>query len=343
MGNIADELRVLFADRADDAPPGLELLAAAKARSRRHLIRRRAAVAGVVAVAVGASAATVPLLLQRQPAGRPIDVGAPPVQASSAKVNPSPSSQPPSSAAPIQFATATTQPTVAFPYTPGYTPPGLAKAAVLRTQTDFIMHARQTDDSKYLKLEIHNSEPTLDNIDGVSPASKQSVRVRNRTGTIASGDASYLYWLEKPGQWLSVQSIGVSRADVLKYAENVRAQTLSGTEPFHFTLLPVGMEVHESLHYNMTFAPIGSGRDGEPVIGLVVTKNSPATPGGTAVQVGTHHGYLVDDSGHQLLGGNGHELIIDLGSDASMTVDGNCTDSDLVRFAAGITVDLNQI
>jgi hypothetical protein len=56
--------------------------------------------------------------------------------------------------------------------------------------------------------------------------------------------------------------------------------------------------------------------------------------GATRVTVGDHTGYLVSDS-------DGKHLVVDLGGGSTMDVIAPCSDEDLIRFAAGITVDLS--
>jgi len=337
MASIADELRRLLADQAESAPPGTELLTVTKARSRRRTVRRRATVAGLAALAVAATSTALPALLRGSGPAAPQPVAAP--QSAGPSISPSPT------ATAILFAPATVQPTVSFPYRPTYTPPGLPAANVLRTQTDFLMHMRQTDDSHWLKTEVHTTQPVVNGISGLEQSTTQAQQVRGKAGTLATAAGTpqtlYLFWPEKPGLWLSVQAVGVSRADVLRYAEGLREQPLSGTEAIRFALVPVGMRIHESLHTSMTFArPGATNLDGnEPAIGVLVNKvgQLPST-GGTQVQVGAHRGYLLPGDGGT------RQVVVDLGGGSTLEVTaGGCSDTDLVRFAAGITVDLTNL
>ena len=337
MHDIADELRQVLADRAQDAPPGLELSAGAKQRARRRATRHRVAYTGLAAFAVVVGASAIPVLLhdnrtQVHPGGSPATTGPP--------VTPTAS---PAPACAVRFASATGQPTVSFPYRPTFVPAGLAPASVLRTYADFIMHARQLDDGVWLKVERHDSAPVLADVPGLSTAPPQSVRIRGHAGKLATGDGEtiYVYWQETPDTWLSINSVGVSRADVLRYADGLRAETLSGTEAYHFVLVPVDMDLHESLHYSMTFAPTSATPEtAEPLIGVTVDKagTTQPPPGSTPVQVGALTGHISTQDG-------GRNVLVDLpgGAKLEVIVPAGCADADLIAFAAGITVDLNSI
>jgi len=334
MHDIADELRRVLADRALEAPPGLELPSAAKDRARRRATRNRVTYAGLATLAVVIGASAVPMLLhdnrpQQHPGGSPATTGPPTTS--------------PASACAVQFASATTQPTVSFPYTPTFVPTGLPPASVLRTYADFIMHARQLDDGVWLKVERHDAAPVLADVPGLSTAPPQSVRIRGHAGKLATGDGQtiYVYWQETSDTWLSIHSVGVSREDVLRYADGLQATPLSGTEAYHFDLVPVDMDLHESLHYSMTFAPSSATpATTEPLIGVTVDKagTTQPPPGSTAVQVGSNPGHLSTQDG-------GRNVLVDLPGGAKMEVSVpiGCADADLVSFAAGITVDLNSI
>jgi len=333
MGHIGDELRQLMADRADAAPTGVGLLAATKHRSRRRLVRRRVAVAGLAGLAVAASGTTLPVVLGAldQPAGPPPAAPAAPNTSASTATRPSspPSTRPP--AAPIRFTPATTQPTVTFPYSPTFVPPGVPKASVFRTSSDRLIHRRQLDDSHWISVELLQSRPA-------ASGTTQAVQVRGHAGTVeTSGDGvTALVWPEKPGVWLCISSVGVSRTDLVRYANGLRELQLSGTEALHFTLVPEGMVVHETLHWNMTWARAGSP-DNEPEIGVVVNLGAVASHDGTQVPVGNRVGYLVAND-------DGKQLIVDLGGATLEVLASNgCSDADLLAFAAGITVDLADI
>jgi hypothetical protein len=314
----------------------VELLAVTKLRSRQRLVRRRAAVAGVAALTVGAAASAAPVLLRAGAHPRSPQPGTAVTSSPAVTAGPTPT------AAALRLVPVTVQPTVSFPYSPTFVPTGLPKAAVLRTSSDLVMHMRQTDDSRWLKLEQHSVQPKLADVAGLASPTSQSVQVRGHSGTLVTGHGgaavSYLYWQEKPGVWLSITSVGVSRADVLRYAEGLRATTLSGTEAIRFALLPADMVVHESLHWSMTFSPAGARPTDDPPVGVAVSKQGDLPgAGATPVNVGTRKGYLVTQDG-------GRSLIVDLGGGATLEViAGGLSDADLVRFASGITVDLSQI
>jgi hypothetical protein len=241
----------------------------------------------------------------------------------------------------VQFAPATSQPTVSFPYRPTFVPPGVPPASVFRTYSDFIAHARQLDAGVPLAVHRYDAAPILAEVDGMETATPQPVQVHGHAGQIAiAGDIIFVYWKETADTWLGVHSEGVSRTDVLRYADGLQATPLTGTEAYHFDLVPVDMDLHESLHWSMTFAPSGAGSSAEPLIGVTVDKagTTEPPPGSTPVQVGPYQGHLSTQDG-------GRDVLVDLPGGAKMDVivPEGCADADLIAFAAGITVDLNSI
>ncbi len=333
MWNLENEVRSLLTDTAESAPSGVQLLTAVKQRSRHKVIVRRASVTGLVAITVGVTAAAVPVAL-RGSAAHLGQVGG----TSSGPPAPSPS---PTASGTLQLEPVTSQPTVTFPYHPTFVPAGLPPATVIRTASDFLMHSRQLDDSKLIRVGVGTAKPSLADAPNLAGAKLQPVTVRGHAGSIAAGSgrnpARFLFWQEKPGQWLNIYSVGVGRSDLLRYAEGLREGTLKNTEAFRYALLPPGMVIHESLHYNATFSPEGAAPDADPIGGLVVTLNNTDPPTGTRVQVGNHTGYLNTADG-------GRELLVDLGNHVIFSVGfAGLSDADLIRFAAGITVDLSNI
>jgi len=234
------------------------------------------------------------------------------------------------------------QPTVTFPYSPTFVPSGFPPATVIRTNADFLMHARQQDNNKLIRVGLYASEPSFAGLPGLDGAQLESVTVRGHSGSLAAGSGSdagrFLFWLEKPGQWVAIYAQGVSRADLLRYAEGLRQVPMSNTEAFRYALLPPGLVIHESLHYNTTFSPADARGDADPIAGLVVDLNDRSPLTGTRVQVGDHTGYLRTSDG------GGRELVVDLGNHTTLSITfAGLNDTDLVRFGAGVTVDLSNI
>jgi hypothetical protein len=333
--DLENDVRTLLADQAQSAPSGVRLLTAVRKRSRRMAIARRAGVGGLVAIAVAASAVAVPMAL-RGLAQHSNQVGSAP---SGGLPSPSPSS---TEQASLRLEPVTTQPTVTFPYSPTFVPTGFPPATVIRTRSDFLMHARQQDNNKLIRVGIDASKPSFAGLPGLDGAKLESVTVRGHAGTIATGRGSnpgrFLFWQEKPGQWVEIYTAGVSRTDLLRYAEGLRQVPLRNTEAFHYALLPPGLVIHESLHYNTTFSPADAPKDADPIGGLVVILDDQSPLTGTRVQVGDHSGYLrTSDDG-------GRELVVDLGHHTTLSISfAGLNDTDLVRFAAGVTVDLSNI
>jgi hypothetical protein len=232
----------------------------------------------------------------------------------------------------------TTQPTVTFPYTPTFVPAHFPAATVIRTESDFLLHARQADDSKLIRVGVGATQPTLASAPGLDKAKLNPVTVRGHAGKLASrGGRQFLFWQEKPGEWLGIFSVGVTRGGLLQYAEGLQHRTLKNTEALRYSLLPPGLVIHESLHYNATFSPAGAPPDADPIGGAMVMLNDSAPHTGTRVKVGTHTGHLSTTDGSR-------QLVVDLGNHTTLTVGfGGLDDADLIRFAAGITVDLSSI
>ena len=333
--NLENDVRALLIDQAESAPTGATLLTAVKQRSRRKTIARRAGVSGLVAIAVVGSATAGPMVLggPGQPGNQ---VGGPPT---TGRPSPSQSSATPSS---LRLEPVTTQPTVTFPFSPTFVPAGFPPATVIRTSADFLTHARQQDDGKRIRVGIDASTPSFDGLPGLDGANLEPVTVRGNAASLAIGRGSdpgrFLFWQESPGQWVEIYAQGVSRVDLLRYAEGLRQVPLRNTEAFRYALLPPGLVIHESLHYNATFSPADAPADADPIAGLVVALNDQSPPTGTRVQVGDHTGYLRTSDG------GGRELVVDLGNHTTLSITfAGLSDTDLVRFGAGVTVDLSNI
>jgi hypothetical protein len=333
--NLENEVRTLLAHQAKSAPDGVQLLTAVRQRSRHKTIARRAGVVGLIAVAVVGSAIGGPMYLRgsAQPATH---VGSP---SSGGRPSPSQSSSAPSS---LRLEPVTTQPTVTFPYSPTFVPTGFPPATVIRTNKDFLMHMRQRDNAKLIRVGLDPSRPSFAGLPGLDGATVEAVTVRGHAGSLATGRGTnpgrFLVWPEKPGQWVEIYAQGVSRADLLHYAQGLRQVPLRNTEAFRYALLPPGLVIHESLHYNATFSPADAPAGADPIGGLVVTLDDQGSLTGTQVQVGSHTGYLrTADDGSR-------ELVVDLGGQATLSITfAGLSDADLVRFGAGVTVDLSNI
>jgi hypothetical protein len=333
--NLENEVRTLLADQAESAPTGAQLLTAVKRRSRRKAIARRAGVVGLVAIAVVGSAVAGPMVLRGQ-SHHGTQVGSGP---SGGPPSPSQSSSAPSS---LQLEPVTTQPTVTFPYSPTFVPAGFPPATVIRSSALFLMHARQQDNNMLIRVGMDDREPSFTGLSDLDGATVAPVTVRGHAGSLATGNGSgpgrFLFWEEKPGQWVEIYARGVSRSDLLSYAEGLRPVPLTNTEAFHYALLPPGLVIHESLHYNATFSPANAPPDADPIGGLVVALDDPSPLTGTPVRVGDHTGYLRTPDG------GGRELVVDLGNHATLTIFfAGLSDQDLIRFGAGVTVDLSNI
>ena len=332
--NLENEVRTLLADQAESAPAGVELLTAVKQRSRRKAIARRAGVVGLVAIAVAGSAVAGPTVL-RGTAQHGTQAGGAPSEGP-----PSPS-QSPAAPSSLRLEPVTTQPTVTFPFSPSFVPAGFPPATVIRTSADFLMHERQQDD-KLIRVRLDVSQPSFAELPDLDGATVAPVTVRGHAGSLATGTGSdpgrFLFWQEKPGQWLDIYAQGVSRSDLLHYAEGLHQVPLTNTEAFRYALLPPGLVIHESLHYNTTFSPADAPADADPIAGVVVDLNDQSPLTGTRVQVGDHTGYL------RTADGGGRELVVDLGNNTTLSITfAGLSDEDLVRFAAGVTVDLTNI
>jgi hypothetical protein len=345
MPDIDEELRSLLADRANRAPTAVALLAGTKARSRQRLVRRRAALSGLTAVAVGASVTATPVLVSavQGPRVGP-DIGAPSATWTPSAPQTPTSGSPPAGGAQCSLEAVTRQPTVTFPFRPTVTPPGAPEAAVFSTNRVYLSHRRMIDDAIWISVDQRDRAPVpSDGAPNWAP-SVASVQVRNRTATLASGESEsgallYLFWQEKPGLWLTVTAVGVDRTNLLRYADGLREEPLSDTEAYRFALLPAGLTIVESLHWSMVLGWLVDGQRNtdRPEFGVTVTSEYQPGPQAQPVRVGDLDGYLMTEGGARSVYVKRGEWWL------QVIAPSLCTDADTVRMAAGITVDVDGI
>jgi hypothetical protein len=335
MDDLAEDLRQVFAEEAEHAPPGLSLLATTHARYRRRS-RRQVVGRGGVIVAAAVAATALGASLLASPAGTMTAAG----QATPTQSTATPTSTPTQGG--LRFVPATSQPTVSFPFSPTFVPAGLPKAAVFRVDIgDYLGHHGQANDRHWIHVQQHAGPPDLTKVPLLPPGAKpQNVTVRGRAGKLVTSSSNgtplfYLYWSEQGSTWLSVEALGVSRTDVIHYADGLQAKELAHTEAFHFGLLPTGMHIRESLHWSEVLAGASAS---DPEIGVAVNLSGQLPNTGEAVRVGSHNGRLTS-------GGENLELQVQIGPSVILVVilPPDTSKTDAIAFAAAITVNLSVL
>lgn len=294
-----ETLRETLHRHAGDAPPSAGLLDAVRARSHRRRRNRQLSAAGAAVVAV-ALAIAGPAVWVRATAGEPL---IPPQPASSQPAEPTPQ---PTGATALVPAPGFDLPD--FPFTPGWTPPGLSEAYY--SYQDFNVHSdeppegltdhairlfhldpehgwvsfsvtvRQADPRSMLDKMIQQSDDFDEDEPGAEPSqplSEQAVTIRGRDAVLLSNDRSGVAsWQHGPAQWVVVQ--GGSADDVLRYAEELVEQPFAGRTPFTFDLLPAGAALNMTGPDSMAFEPLELTAGTGGAVEVALLRGNPGMP-----------------------------------------------------------------
>ncbi|GAA1522475.1 hypothetical protein GCM10009827_043310 [Dactylosporangium maewongense] len=304
VSDVEQRVRDLMHRHAAEAPAGAALLTVVRAESRRRARRTRVVVGAVVAV-LATVGVTVPLRL----AAAPVAVAAPSVLASPS--------------GPL---------TVTFPLSPppSGTDPEVRLAAGLPTLSQPL-----PDDAATATLTVSPTRPLAT---GTEP-----IMVRGVVGYTAESDdtGTSLIWQEAPGQWFELRASPAVPVDRLAgFAKGLLPQPVSVPAPFTFALVPDGYTVDNISPAAVTFCPPDVTADetfvGKLTVMLGVTGELST---GRAVDVAGRPGILTDPVDGffslQVDLGDGRLLVIQSATPVPLP------EPDLIRFAAGITVNPN--
>ncbi|GAB3869941.1 hypothetical protein ACFPIJ_15000 [Dactylosporangium cerinum] len=305
MSDVEDRVRDLLQRHATDAPPGATLLTTVRAESRRRARRTRVLVAAVVTVLAG-TLVTWPLRL----AAAPVTVAAP-----SALTSPD---------APA---------TVTFPLTP---PSGSAAvevrlAAGLPTLSWLLPGTDAT-----ATLTMSPTRPALSTATRTDPV---AVRGRNGLAAVVPDEGVSLVWQESAEQWFELRALPPVPVDHLAgAAKSLLPVPVTAPAPFTFTLVPAGYTIDNVNPAAVTFCPADVAFDqsfvGKITVMLGVTgERSP----GRQVDVAGRPGTVTSSADGWT------SLEVDLGDGRLLVVQSAVRvplpEPDLIRFAAGITVN----
>ncbi len=251
MIDIDSRVRESLVSQAAHAPDGAELLGAVHARSRRYTVRRRLVVGGLAAAV--AVLVAVPLL--DQSGGRRSTL------------------QPAAPSNPVVLEKGP-EPTLSFPLTPSWLPPGLTepKLRIGPGTNGSVSYAAAGNDSLAISIDDHDwtTDPPVAS-DQVVPTIAP-IQVGSKTGKLVSlgdpmtTDSLSVLFERKPGQWVNVSrsSYQLNGTDLARVGAGLTDKALIRTVPFTFTLLPRGYEATASNGESLTLAPKGVRPESAP-------------------------------------------------------------------------------
>lgn len=341
--NLDDEVRGTLLAHADHAPDGAGMLEAVGHRARRLELRRRVGTAAAAVVATVTVLIGTPYLLAPLRPGHNQGAGSPSASTTGPSTTPTPgatSSSVPSWPSTVQLVPAAL-PLVTFPLTPQWVPPGIGEATVGRN--DYDVRLVYLWPSSYL---ITNVGPELVPPEW-QPTTTQSTTVGSRPATLTTGTTSdgkpavRITWQLPDRRWVDLQSSGtLTKADVKRFADNLRSQPLTRPLPFTLALVPAGYQViFQELHpeltpYEFYFAMAPTANLDEPTTWISVrrTADDAKPTGGQPVQVGPDPGEITVADGRISLTVHrpGFDFVVGEADHGPLSID------DLIRFAIGV-------
>ncbi|MGE5827036.1 MAG: hypothetical protein ACM30G_01555 [Micromonosporaceae bacterium] len=336
--NLDDEVRGTLVVHANDAPDGVGLLDAVMRRSRRRELRHRTGLGGIAVVTAVAVVIATPYVFARTRPGT--IVGNP----SATDPSPSASALPtsvPSWPSTVQLVPAVLPP-VMFPLTPQWVPPGIGEATVGRNDYDLRLVYLWGSSSLITTVGPELVPPDW------RPTTTESTTIGSRpatltTGTTIDGEPSVrITWQLSDRRWVDLQSAGpLSKADVQRFADNLRPQPLTRPLPFTLALVPAGYQViFQELHPELTpyefyfaMAPAASLDDPATWINVRRTAEDAKPAGGQPVQVGPDPGEITTSGPRISLTVHrpGFDFVVGEADHGPLSID------DLIRFAIGVS------
>jgi len=337
--NLDEELRAAMLAHANFAPSGAGALDGARVRARQLDVRRRLALAAVAAAVALVAVVILPrALVGGRADGTPI--GGTPTGTFPSGALTSPPSTP--------FATPTHRPKVpltaavfapvAFPFTPAWTPSGLAEPTVGRTQD--LVRLVYAGETTYLIASVSGAlEPMEMTIVSTHPTTVGSRPATLTVGTDAAGSpAAQITWQLANQRWVDVRAAGqISATQVKRYADNLQNRTMPPPPlPIALTLAPQGFQVAyleiTTAEFQFCLAPPDEV-DGDTETWVCVSRSqADDIRGGERVPVGSDTGELTRESGMIKL------TVLRPGAQFTvrMSENGPLTEADLIRFAAAV-------
>jgi hypothetical protein len=325
--NVDNLLRETLASYADQAPNNAGLTVAARDRADERRRNRHLATAGMAVVAA-AGVGLVGWAVWPETAVQPVTPAEP-----SVLVEP-------------------TFELPAFPFTPGWAPPGAAEPyATLDGPILVLTHPHQ--DGGPPPVEVFVQPPGLDILPsqlgmagGYYPVEDQTLRGYPLGSFVTTGGYA-VAWRDEEGTLVVVNTEReLSHHDLVQYAEELIEQPLPVTSPFTFDLLPAGAEPvvmrRDTVSFALQAGDLGA-RSGELTVALRDVDQSDARLYGNAAFWGEHHRERIqvgDHAAEYREGVGARSLRVFLPEDLVLDVYTSgvpaLSRDDLVRFAAGV-------
>ncbi len=344
--SIDEELRAIFADRAEAAPSRVDL-PRVYARSRQLTVRARYRAVAFSTVAVLAVLAPIGLLTTARttpPAGP---------TAGPTTASPTPTATPDPGGVPVTLVARQLK-IPSFPLAVGWKPAGVTFTVGV--------HGRQydlSDDKHGIQVAVSSDQYDWD----WEPAQTTTTTINGRPGSLRTGTGDNneittgVTWQLVDGRWVTVDSYGATPTDqVLRLARGLHAgQTAAGPLAVTPHLVPDGFVLGDSSATGVCLSPAAwQPATGGAAQGLCVfLRQSDPTVAeyGTPTTIGGRAGYLNEDPAHQLefrtVLPDGRTLVVgtfgpipaDLPGDRPIGVPYVAiSPADLDRFVAAITV-----
>ena len=323
MIDIDSRVRQSLASQAAHAPDGADLLGAVHARSRRYTIRRRIVVGGLAAAV--AVLVAVPALGLLDSAGNS-------------------TLQPATPGVPVVLEKGP-EPTLSFPLTPAWLPPGLTapKIRISPGSNGSVSYAAVGDDSLYISVGDHDWSTDPPIASNQPEPTIAPIQVGSKTGKLVSmgdpmtTDSLSVLFERQPGQWVHVSRVSyqLNGTDLARIGASLTDKPLVLTVPFTFTLLPRGYEATESNGESLTLAPKGvrpeeaSAR--QFAVAMHLISRGKLGPGERVTVGGRKGTLLIADGKYRLQLLRGHDQRIEIKAPA-----GSLTRAEFLRYAEGV-------
>ncbi len=350
--NFDDELRGTLRMYAERAPDGQATMAAVQAREHRIRVRRFGGAGAAALLAVAAAVSTPYLLTSHHGSGtKPVAVvpAASPSKSATPKVTFSPV---PKGSSKVELVPAAFTP-VSFPMTPSSTPSGLMDPVAGIPDLQPVLDYYGTDYATTERFMAVSSAKTLQGVAvDWTPDSTTTISINGHQATLGTGTnmdgkpAVHLTWREHANLWIGVEGSVLTSAQVTQYARGLSEGSFSPPMPFNLALAPKGyqpsfQEFHpESASDGDHFCLAAPGKlldqSSGAMVCVAVTSDAGTPQDGTPVQVGNDPGVLSVSGGLRTLQvlRPGFPFFVIQKTPAA---GGTLSDSDLIRFAAGIT------
>jgi hypothetical protein len=327
--DVERALRETLSRHAGEAPGGAQLLSRVRAESGRRRVRRRATLAGGLAVLAVATATTAWRLAEAQPAPAGLSVGGP--LGSPTPAHPSPS------ATAVRFGPGSLA--VTFPYRPTVAINGLDRPTVE------LVSGEPTLSYPPVPATVPGVTVTISSQQPAQPGS--ALPVSGAPGVVRGHPVRFLLldedgvkqvsmsWPERPDQWIEVRAPATVPVPALvSYAAGLVAEPQTVAWPFTFDVIPLDLTVDNVTPGAVTFRPAWVAPDAAFVNKLTVSlADTSSGLFGRQVSIGGQPGWLSTGPGAttiQVEQGQHKVVEVQVWNTIAASTD------DLLRFAAGI-------